>query len=82
MDFEPLVTLDRAGDKLYVCGAERDTRSDGTGDFMVAQIFLTDHDFVDNEVLVDELGESWVLRQAAESGFHMTGIVLERKENV
>jgi len=82
MDFEPLVTLDRSGDKLYVCGAENETRSDGTGSFMVAQVFISDHDFVENEVLVDEVGERWVLRSPAESGFHLTGIVLERKEDV
>lgn len=82
MEFDPLVILDKAGEKLLVCGAEHATNSEGDGDFMVAQIFITDHDFVENDVVVDTVGDKWRLTHAAEKGFHMTGIVLEKENYV
>jgi hypothetical protein len=82
MNFDPLVHLDKGGSKLYVCGAEHQTDSEGQGDFMVAQIYITDHDFPEHDTLVDTVGDRWKLTHAVERGFKMTGIVLERVQNV
>ena len=77
MDFDPLVVLKRGDDILWVAGAEHDTRSDGTGSFMVAQAYSAQSDFPQGTKLVDELGLVWKLVDSVSEGFYMTGIILE-----
>ena len=80
MRFEPLVILKRGDDILWVAGAEHETRSDGTGSFMVAQAYSAQGDFPEGTVLVDELGQHWRLVDSVSEGFYMTGIILEEEE--
>lgn len=79
MRFEPLTTLDYGGKKLHVCGAEHDTRSDGSGSFMVAQAYISEVDAPVTSVFVDMVGDNWVATHEVEYGFHLTGIVLEKE---
>lgn len=79
MRFDPLTTLDCGGKKLHVCGAEHDTRSDGSSDLMVAQAYISELDAPVSSVFVDMVGDNWVATHEVEYGFHLTGIVLEKE---
>lgn len=81
MNFEPLTILRKDNNILWVAGAEHDTRSDGTGSFMVAQAYSAQGDFPEGTVFVDELGVFWRVTQGLTDGFYMTGIVLEEVVN-
>jgi len=80
MVFEPLVVLKSDDVSMWVAGAEHETRSDGSGSFMVAPAFSAQADIPESTVLVDEVGQSWVLLEGVREGFFMNGIVLEEKE--
>lgn len=79
MKFDPLVILKHGDDMLWVAGAEHETRSDGTGSFMVAQTYSAQADFPEGTVLVDEIGVKWVIVEGVNEGFYMTGIILEEE---
>jgi len=79
MKFDPLVILKRGDDMLWVAGAEHETRSDGTGSFMVAQAYSAQADFPEGTVLVDEVGVRWTIVEGVSEGFYMTGIILEEE---
>lgn len=81
MVFEPLVVLKNSDSLLWVAGAEHESRSDGSGSFMVAPAFSAHADFPELSVLVDEVGQSWVLLEGVREGFSMDGIVLQEKED-
>lgn len=81
MVFEPLVVLKNDNSLLWVAGAEHETRSDGSGSFLVAPAFSAHSDFPEFSVLVDEVGQSWVLLGGVREGFSVDGIVLQEKED-
>lgn len=81
MDFDPLVVLRRGDDIIWVAGAQHDTRSDGTGSFMVAQAYSAHSDFPMGTTFMDEIGIRWKLLDGVNEGFYMTGIILEEASN-
>lgn len=80
MNFDALVILKRGDDILWVAGAEHETRSDGTGSFMVAQAYSAQKDFPEGTVFSDQIGGLWKLVEGVAEGFYMTGIILEEEE--
>lgn len=81
MEFEPLETLHYPGDSMWVAGAESSTREDGSSLLMVGQAYSVKSDLGAGTVLVDRLGQRWVLVHNVERGLHMSGIILEAEEH-
>lgn len=77
---DPLTVLKSGDDILWVAGAEHGTRSDGSSSLMVSQAYCAHRDFVEGEVVVDEVGQEWCLTRGVSMGFYMDGIILEEKE--
>lgn len=66
---------------MWVAGAESSTRSDGSSLLMVGQAYSVKEGLPLGTVLVDRLGQRWVLVHNVERGLHMSGIILEAEEH-
>jgi hypothetical protein len=75
MKFEPLTVLWYNEVMLLVPGAEHQ-QHEGR-DFMVAQAFVANAEHAENTIFNDESGRLWRLRNAIQSGFHFSNIILE-----
>lgn len=76
-EFEVLTILRRDEISLLVYGAWWDTRSDGTGSYLLAQSFAVDTDCPEGTIFMEEDGTCWRLMNGISEGFHIDAIIFE-----